>query len=139
MEEPPLDTEEAVRNYVEAELDQFRARHPELIVTLREAPDGFLSTRGITWRITRPKQTWETYYTIEARLDDRELLIWFGYSSAGAWGTHHIMRHAVHIRFRDLGFAAREFPKDLAEQFTLNEVLEEMLQTHYVMNVLALT
>jgi len=48
------------------------------------------------------------------------------------------MRPAIHLRFEDLGFAAREFPASLREQFTLAEVIEEML-AQYPMNVLALT
>jgi hypothetical protein len=78
---------------------------------------------------------------VEAHVDEGEFLIWFGYSSAGAWKTHHIMRPAVHVRFQDLGFAAREFPEQLSRHFTLGEVLEEMLfrSAAYPPNVLALT
>ncbi len=139
MEQPVLDSAEAVRDYVVAQLDLIRTRHAELQVTLRdEAGDSFLGVKGITWRIERPKQTWATFYTIEARLEDSEFVIWFGYNSSGAWATRHIMRPAIHLRFEDLGFAAREFPASLREQFTLAEVIEEML-AQYPMNVLALT
>ena len=141
-----LDSEAAVRNYVEAQVERsIRAKRPELQVTFMDTlePHPTGPFEGLCWRIALPQSqgTWPRDYLLEARLGDREFLIWFGYSSAGAWATHHIMRPAVHVRFEDLGFAAREFPRHVSQHFTLGEVLEEMLfrDELYVPNVLALT
>jgi hypothetical protein len=140
-----LDSETAVRNYVAAQLEHtIRAKRPELQVTFTESVDRpRRGPRRIYWRITLPQSegSWPSDYLVEARLDESEFVIWFGYSSAGTLATHHMMRPAVHVRFEDLGFAAREFPEDLRGEFTLGEVLEGMLfrSSFYHPNVLALT
>jgi len=126
-----LDSEAAVRSYVEGELQSsIGAKRPELRVKFTGECDGRLSgPKGMCWKISLPRTpgSWPSDYMLEARLEDRESIIWFGYSSAGAWGTHHIMRPAVHVRFQDLGFAAQEFPEGVREFFTLGEILSEMV------------
>ena len=124
-------SEAAVRNYVEAQLEgTIRAKRPELQVVFMDNCDHpRTGSKRFCWRINLPRSEglWPSDYMVEAHLDEAEFLIWFGYSSAGAWTTHHIMRPAVHVRFQDLRFAAREFPEQLRGDFTLGEVLEEML------------
>ena len=140
-----LDSDAAIRNYVEDQLERsVRTKRPELDVRFMDGFDPHpTGPKGLCWRINLPRSqgSWPHDYLVEARLADREFLIWFGYSSSGAWATHHIMRPAVHVRFQDLGFAAREFPPPTRMDFTLGEVLEEMLfrDTRYSPNVLALT
>ena len=125
-----FDSEAAVRNYVEGQLERsIRAKRPELQVSFMDDFDRYpAAPKRFSWRITlpRPKGSWPADYRVEARLDEGEFLVWFGYSSSGAWATRHIMRPAVHVCFEDLGFAAREFPEQVREQFTLGEILEEM-------------
>ena len=140
-----LDSEAAVRNYVEAQLEgSIRAKRPELQVTFTGECDSLLSgPKGLCWKIILPRSPglWPSDYMVEARLEEREFLIWFGYSSAGALATHHVMRPAVHVRFQDLGFAAQEFPEEVRDFFTLGQVLEEMVfrARSYPPNVFALT
>jgi hypothetical protein len=143
---PDLDSEAAVRQYAEDELRRsIRATHPELEVKfMDEIRSGDMSEfdlPGIWWRITPPRGEWPKWYTLQARVDEGEFLIWYGYSTHGPSDTKEIMRSAVHVRFRDLLFASQEFPEVYRERFTLGAVLEWMLHAHedYPMNVLALT
>ena len=140
-----LDSEAQVRHYVEAELQSsIRAKRPELKVTFTGECDTTLSGgKGLCWKIILPQSpnSWPSDYMLEARLEEREFLVWFGYSSAGALATHHIMRPAVHVRFQDLGFAAQEFPEHVRVSFTLGQVLTKMVcdPRPYPPNVFALT
>ena len=145
MDQPTLESEAAVGSYVETQFERtIRARRPELQLALMDEVDRQRAgPKRICWRINLPQSegSWPSDYMVEARIDEGEFLIWFGYSSSGAWATHQIMRPAVHVRFQDLGFAAREFPEQLSQYFTIGEVLEEMLFRGrlYPPNVLALT
>ncbi len=143
---PKLDSEAAVRQYAEDELRRsIRARHPELEVKfMDEIRSGDMSEfdpKGVWWRITPPQGDLPKWYTLQARVDEGEFLIWYGYSTHGPLETKEIMRSAVHVRFRDLLFASQEFPEVYREQFTLGAVLEWMLRAPdaYPMNVLAFT
>jgi hypothetical protein len=148
MQEPVLDSEEAVRRYAEAELERtIRTRHQEFEVSLMKDSSHqridvvTFAEPGIRWRITRRENPVPRWYTLEARLDQAEFVIWFGYSGQSALGTEKIMRPAVHVRFEDLRFAAKYYSPEL---FTLGAVLERMLSLEtyrltFPLNVIGLT
>ena len=123
-----LRSKSEVRDYVESELARtIRVNHPKLNV-LAGTPWAE-DKRGLTWTIEGPPDPWPQNYVIEARIDEGELLIWFGYSSAGAAWTHHMIRPAVHLSFEEITGMSRQY-QSATNVFSLGAVLEFMLAAH---------
>ncbi|MFB3069895.1 MAG: hypothetical protein ACE1ZF_04305 [Gemmatimonadales bacterium] len=122
-------TQAEIREYVERELDRTsRANHPDMEVVAGSRWTEASTARGqrqLLWTIMDPADRARDY-VVEARVKEGELLIWFGYSSAGGLSTHHLMRLAVHLSMQELGFATDQYR---AEAFSLGAVLERMLQS----------
>ncbi len=112
-----IKTDKDCRAYVEAELDHLvRSRagwHAGRSVWVQAPP--------LSWTLGR--DVGEGWYTLEARVDDGEFLIWFGNHQVGAEGLHWIVRPAVHVAFADLW--PRSDP--LAIRYTLSDVLDYMI------------
>ncbi len=91
-----IKTDKDCRAYVEAELDHLvRSRagwHAGRSVWVQAPP--------LSWTLGR--DVGEGWYTLEARMDRAEFLIWFGNHDVGAAGIHWIVRPAVHVAFDDL-------------------------------------
>ena len=120
--------ESAIRDYVERELDRtIRLTHPELGIqegTRWTAGTTEAKTQRLFWTIEGPSRFGVADYIIEVRLSDHELLIWFGFSSAGALSTNHLMRPAVHLDLDNL-MSTRSQRRD---DVSLGAVLERMLE-----------
>jgi hypothetical protein len=120
----------SVEDYVERELDRtIRANYPELkVIRGNEWADTETRRRGKRqfWTVQGHAGKWHGDYNIEARHEDDELLIWFGFSSAGALGTQHIVMPAVHLRLSDLKATEEAFRED---DYSLGAVLEWMLDS----------
>jgi hypothetical protein len=114
-----LDTPEACRAYVEVQLQQLTRSH----VGWHSGRSTAVPERPLTWTVGRG--VGEGWYTLEARLADREFLIWFGTHRVGAEGLHWIMRPAVHVAFADL--SPRGDP--IAIHFSLCDVIAYMIST----------
>ncbi len=117
-------TADECRSFVEAQLERIAQSHP-----------GWHSSRST--EVGAPPLSWTLgngtgWYLLEARLTDREFLIWFGNHQVGAGGLHWIVRPAVHLAFADL--EPRNDPIGL--HYTLSDVLEYMIQTLSAPNVL---
>jgi hypothetical protein len=92
-----LNTDDECVAYVETQVQRLvqtdsrlhRARSPDV------------PTRQLSWELGRDPAG-SGWYTLEARMGQREFLIWFGNHQMGAEGIHWIMRPAVHIAFDDL-------------------------------------
>ncbi|MDH3458627.1 MAG: hypothetical protein OER90_17445 [Gemmatimonadota bacterium] len=120
--------ESVIRDYVERELDRtIRLTHPELGIregTRWTAGTAEANARRRFWTIEAPSRFGVADYIIEVRLSDHELLIWFGFSSAGALSTTHLIRPAVHLDLNDL-MSTRSQRRD---DVSLGAVLERMLK-----------
>jgi hypothetical protein len=125
-----------IREYVERELDRtIRANHPDFEVV---AGNRWMDTSkrrkrsDLLWTIEGGGDRWVGDYIIEARVKEGELLIWYGYSTAGAFSTHHLMRQAVHLDLAELDFAQEQYR---TEAYSLGAVLELMLRSRDVNEV----
>jgi hypothetical protein len=118
-----------IRDYVEKELARTIRNHPDPKVVHGGRWEGASGVRkgDLIWTIEGPPDPWQVDYAIEARVEDEELLIWFGYSSAGALQTRHLMRPAVHLSIQDLAFATTQYGRT-ADVFSLGAILELMLR-----------
>ena len=121
-----LSSESTCRAYVETQLAQLARKRPAW--NAASAPtwhDPAFRTRPdrIAWNVTPSDRNGS--YTLEARLDDGEFVVWFGNHQVGAEGLHWIMRPAVHVAFTDL--APRNDPVNLP--YTLCDVLDQMIST----------
>ena len=112
-----LNTDAECRAYVEAQLEILHRSDPRL--HRARAPD--VPIRPLTWDLGRDPAG-SGWYRLEARMDQREFLIWFGNQQVGAEGVHWIMRPAVHVAFDDLW--PRSDP--LAIRRSLSDVLSWM-------------
>ena len=143
--------EAEIRAHVEGELARtIRLNHPDLKVfsgaRWAETAVGPETARPkLLWTVQGPSAPWSADYVIEARVQDSELLIWFGYSSAGSLWTHHLIRPAVHLNLDEIMHMSRSYPKG-SQTFSLGAVLEWMLrfrkphgEMHFPMNDYALT
>ena len=124
-----LESETQIREYVEAELDRtVRARYPELEAHFRDDYPTAAPSQGLWWRIVDVHTEGQPFYTIEARLGEREFLIWYGNITRGMWAKHFAMRQAVHLAFdtvqRDPHGAE---PSPYTDAASLGAVLELML------------
>lgn len=121
--------ESSLRDYVEQELDRtIRRTHLHLGVYegARWAGDSTeAKTDRLFWTIEGLTKFGVADYIIEARPSDRELLIWFGFSSAGALSANHLICPAVHLNVDELTFMPGQRRHDLS----LGAVLERMLQS----------
>ncbi len=109
------------RAYVEAELAAFTSAHP-----------GWHATRSVleprdplSWTIGLDTPVSASWYSLQADMNRRELLIWFGNHRAGAGGIHWIMRPAVHVAFDDL----RPRSDSVGLPYSLCEVLGVMVNS----------
>ena len=114
-----IKTDEECCTYVEGELNHLVQSQPGWHMTRSVA----VPLRPLTWNLGRDAPAEAAWYTLEARMDRAEFLIWFGNHQVGAEGLHWIMRPAVHVAFGDL------WPRgdQIAVRFTLGDVLRWMI------------
>lgn len=134
-----LNTDDECRAYVEAQLQRLVQSNPRLHAA--RSPD--VPVLPLSWELGRdpPGSGW---YILEARMGQREFLIWFGNHQVGAEGLHWIMRPAVHVAFDDLW--PRSDPVGI--HYSLSDVLARMfgsldappgLGFHFELNNVSLT
>ena len=138
-----LDTEQQIRDYVEAELDRsIRANHPSLKVSYEQSEYPARNRdRSIRWDIIREGE-WDEFYTVEACFGSKEFLIWYGNITHGPWEPHFSFSQAVHLEFTAVigNPPYDELPSFYRDSLRLGTVLEVMLERpEYPMNCLALT
>ena len=106
---PPFESDEDLRQYVEAELDlSVRTARPELLVEFG-AREFTVVPRFTTlcWLIEdpgtgRPSAMCDRHYLLEARLEAGEFVIWFGAIhpvTAGGASPRDVVLPAVHVPF----------------------------------------
>lgn len=121
-----------VRRYVEAELNRVLSAHESWRVhTWRGGLPDYLplepkDTEGLWWVLTTTEESPydDSWYTLEARRDTEEFLIWFGHGQVGSGGLHWIIRPAVHVAFQHLG----PHPYTHVE-YRLGDVLDMMIRS----------
>ena len=120
-----------IREYVETELDRTVRDHPDIRVSKgipwihEEDEQTEAMKRGLAWTIRTQDTAGD--YVIEARVEQKELLIWFGYSSVGLGGIHQVMFSAVHIHLESLLAEWCPYPRKSFD--SLSAVLERMLKS----------
>ncbi len=130
-----------IRQYVEGEIARtVRAKHPGLKVELAsEVSDA--PTQDLCWYVIRPegRAGRNESYTVEARPDRREFLIWYGVHTGGAAWSSLALSRCVHVHFPDI--LPETISKRLRTELSLGAALEAMLadQDMYPMNCFALT
>ena len=104
--------------YVDSELDRLRQLRPDW----HWGHSTDVPVAPLKWTVGRD---FGEYYTLEARMDYGEFVIWFGHHQVGAEGLHWIMQTAVHVAFEDLQ------PREdaLAIRYGLSDVLDNMICT----------
>ena len=124
-----LDSEAQIREYVEAELDRtVRDRYPELEAHSSDDYSTAPPSRYPWWRIVDVHAAGQPFYTIEARLGEREFLIWYGNITRGVWAKHFAMRQAVHLAFETVQRDPHGTePSPYNDAASLGAVLELML------------
>ena len=111
----------ACRNYVQAELDHLMSLQPGWHFT---APID-VPPQLLTWNLGRDTPVAASWYTLEARFDRAEFLIWFGHHELKVGGLESIMRPAVHLAFA----ALRTYERPSVDAFSLSDVLQHMIYT----------
>ncbi len=135
-----LRTKTQITDYVEAQYAEIKSQYPEFELTCWEDQvyDGPPSNPA--WSIGRPDSS--AFYTLEARPDQREFVIFYGHYSAGAnppVGAVPLYQRAVHVYFPDAWPPG--FRKELWDTASLRSALLMMLanQETYPMNWISLT
>ena len=136
-----LQTTADIRQYVEGEFARsVRAKYPELKVELtNEVTD--TTTEDLCWYVIRPEGRGgrNESYTVEARPDRREFLIWYGVHTGGAAWSSLALSRCVHVHFPDI--LPETISGRLRAELSLGAALDVMLadQDMYPMNCFALT
>ena len=103
-----------VREYVESELTRtVEAHQPDLKVVRGSRWEGTTdqskaSKHTLMWTIEGVNAPSRGDYVVEARVKEGEVLIWFGYYSAGGLWTHHLIRPAVHLSLDEVMHLSRK-------------------------------
>ena len=133
-----LGTIDDCRAYVEGELRRLIHSHPGW----HSGRSTEVPVRPLTWSLGRGVEG--GWYLPEARMAEREFLIWFGNHQVGAGSVHWIMRPAVHVAFEDL--QPRSDPVGI--RISLCDVLDcmirsldgpEVIVTRFELNTFSLT
>ncbi|HKV74874.1 MAG TPA: hypothetical protein VJN95_10180 [Gemmatimonadales bacterium] len=116
-----IKTPAACRTYVEAELAAFTSAHPGW-----HAARSVLEPRDpLSWTIGLDTPVSASWYGVQADMNRRELLVWFGNHRTGAGSIHWIMRPAVHVAFDDL----RPRSDAVGLPYSLSDILGEMVNS----------
>ena len=142
-----FETTEECRQYVERELARTFQSQTGWHIGFAHGPNDLLGYTApemprMRWKIYHVEE--DSWYNLDARMDEREFVVWFGNHQVGAEGLHWIMHPAVHIAYDDL------WPRSdlVAIRYGLGDVLQWMiaslgmprqLQTRFDLNTFALT
>jgi hypothetical protein len=121
-----LKTETECRRYVEGELDRAVRSIPGWRAPYTGggfSPEPESAPPLFTWKIHKTDE--DSWYTLQARLDTQEFVIWFGNHQAGSISLYWIVRPAVHVSFKDVW--PREDPLPL--RYCLGDVLAMMIRS----------
>lgn len=136
-----LRSQAEIRQYVEGELARtVRTKYPALKVELTsEIADA--ATQDLCWYVIRPEGRGgrNESYTLEARPDRKEFLIWYGVHTGGAAWSSLALSRCVHVHFPDI--LPETISGRLRAELSLGAALDVMLadQDMYPMNCFALT
>ena len=130
-----------LREYVEAELDRsVRKDYPELQVEFVDEVTE-KTPQDLCWYIIRPEGRVgrNESYTVDARPDRKEFLIWYGVHVGGAAWSSPALSRCVHVHFPEA--LPETVSSRLRSELSLGAALEVMLsdQESYPMNCFALT
>jgi hypothetical protein len=136
-----LKSKDELREYVEAELDRsVRKEHPDLLIEFVDAVTDEMP-QDLCWYIIRPEGRIgrNESYTVEARPDRKEFLVWYGVQAGGAAWSSPALSRCVHVHFPDALPAT--VSSRLRSELSLGAALQTMLgdEELYPMNCFALT